>query len=62
MHSINSKPPREEAYTTLTVRPPDVLGHGLTLRLKVAGNAASTSKTSSKMSSTNSWNKVDYEK
>lgn len=35
MHSINNKPPRDEAYTTLNVRPPDVPGHGHTLRLKI---------------------------
>lgn len=35
MHSIESKPPREEAYTTLKVRPPDLPGHGHTLCLKI---------------------------
>lgn len=40
MHSIESKPPREEAYTTLKVRPPDLPGHGHTLRLKIDTGAS----------------------
>lgn len=40
MHSIESKPPREEAYTTLKVRPPDLPDHGHTLRLKIETRAS----------------------
>ena len=40
MHSINSESPREEAYTTLKVRPPDVPGYGHTLRLKIDTGAS----------------------
>ena len=40
MHSINRKPPREEAFTTLNVRPPDVLGHGHTFCLKIDTGAS----------------------
>ena len=40
MHSIESKPPREEAYTTLKVRPPDLPGRTHTLRLKIDTGAS----------------------
>lgn len=40
MHSINNKPPRDEAYTTLNVRPPNVPGQGHTLRLKIDKGAS----------------------
>lgn len=43
MHSIDSKPPREEAYTILNVKPPDLPDYGHTLRIKIdtgaSGNA-----------------------
>lgn len=35
MHSIHVKPPRDEAYTTLNVKPHLLQGHGYTLRLKI---------------------------
>lgn len=40
MHNIDSRPPREEAYTTLNIRPPDVPGNGHTLRLKIDTGAS----------------------
>ena len=35
-----SQPPTEEAYTALNVRPPDVLGYGHTIRLKIDTGAS----------------------
>ncbi|KAG8004756.1 hypothetical protein GBF38_016632, partial [Nibea albiflora] len=42
MHSINSNPHRDEAYTTLNVRPPNVPSHGHTLRLKIDQGTGNT--------------------
>lgn len=35
MHSIHVKPPGDEAYTTLNIKPPFLQGHGYTLHLKI---------------------------
>ncbi len=45
MHSIHVKPPRDEAYTTLNVKPPFLQGHGYTLRLKIDTGASGNTST-----------------
>ncbi|KAL0148840.1 hypothetical protein M9458_055849 [Cirrhinus mrigala] len=40
MHSIHVKPPRDEAYTTLNVKPPFLQGHGYMLHLKIDTGAS----------------------
>uniref|UniRef100_A0A8C7WXQ6 Gypsy retrotransposon integrase-like protein 1 n=1 Tax=Oryzias sinensis TaxID=183150 RepID=A0A8C7WXQ6_9TELE len=40
MHSIDAKMPREEAYTILNIKPPDVPGQKHTLRLKIDTGAS----------------------
>lgn len=40
MDSINVKPTRDEAYTTLKIKPPQLQGHGHTLRLKIDSGAS----------------------
>ena len=43
LHSIDNRPPREEVYTILNVKPPGLPDHGHTLRIKIdtgaSGNA-----------------------